>query len=245
MLLKNQGFTVLELVLALGLLAVVMAGVGRVMLTQKRLYRELGQRADLSDNLRTAGDILSAELWGLDAADGDILALGADSIRIRAERAFSGVCGLPTSPLRLRRDLTFGVRDFAVGDSLLVYSSPDSAWRTDVVTSTPIRVSCPDSVTTPVRAFEVVTYRSYRASDGAYYIGMRDAGGLQPIAGPLVAAGLLFSFFDSSGSPTGVPRAVAAIRVRIRMQSAEPVTRRGVTTPLVDSTVRWVSLRNN
>jgi len=244
--LNTRGFTVPELVLALGLFAVVMAGVSRVLLTQKRLYRELGQRADLSDNLRAAGDILSSDLWGLDAMDGDILAMGPDSIRIRAERAFSGVCGPTTSPLRLRNDLAFGIRDFAVGDSLLIYSSPDSAWRTGVVTSAPTRVSCPDSVlVTPVRAFEVVTYRSYRASDGAYYIGVRDAGGLQPIAGPLSPAGLLFTFFDSSGAPTLVPRAVVAIGVRIRMQSAEPVTRRGVTALLEDSLVTRVSLRNN
>ena len=243
--LKSRGFTVLELVLALGLFAVVMAGVSRVLLTQKRLYRELGQRTDLSDNLRAAGEILSSELWSLDAVDGDILAMAADSIRIRAQRAFSGTCGPLASPLRLRDDLTFGVRDFAVGDSLLVYSSPDSAWRTSVVTSAPTRVSCPDSLVTPVRSFEVVTYRSYRASDGAYYIGVRDAGGLQPIAGPLAPAGLFFTFFDSSGAPTVVPGAVAAIGVRIQMLSAEPVTRRGVTGLLEDSLVTRVFLRNN
>ena len=242
---RSRGFTVLELVLALGLFAIVMAAVSRVFLAQKRLYRELGQRADLSDNLRAAGDVLASELWALDAADGDLVAIGPDSIRIRAERAFSAVCGVPASPLRLRSDLTFGIRDIAVGDSLLLYWSPDSAWRTGVVTTTPVLTSCPDSLASPVRAFEVVTYRSYRASDGSYYIGVRDGGGLQPIAGPLVPGGLLLTFFDSTGAPARVPRAVAAIRVRVRMQSAEPVIRRGVTALLEDSTVRWVSLRNN
>ena len=242
---RDRGFTVLELVLALGLFALVMAGVGRVLLTQKRLYRELGQRADLSDNLRTAGDILSSELWGLDAADGDLEAMGPDSLTIRAARAFSAVCGVPASPLRLRRDVTFGVRDVAVGDSLLVYAFPDSSWRPGVVTATPSPISCPDSIATPVLAFDVVTYRSYRASDGAYYIGVRDAGGLQPIAGPLPPGGLLFSYFDSAGAPAAVVPKVAAIRVRIRMQSAEPVTRRGATTVLEDSLVTWVTLRNN
>lgn len=242
---RSRGFTVLELVLALGLFAVVMAAVSRVFLTQKRLYRELGQRADLSDNLRAGGEVLASELWALDAADGDLLAMGPDSVSIRAARAFSAVCGVPGSPLRLRSDVTFGIRDIAVGDSLLLYSSADSAWRTDVVTSTPVLTSCPESVATPVRAFEGATYRSYRASDGAYYIGVRDAGGLQPIAGPLVPGGLSFTFFDSTGAPASAPRAVAAIRVRIRMQSAERVIRRGVTSFLEDSTERWVSLRNN
>lgn len=239
---KARGFTVLELVLALGLFAVVMTAVSRVLLSQKRLYRELGQRADLSDNLRTAGDILGAELWGLDAGDGDILAFGPDSVTIRAQRAFALACSVSGGAVVLNRAMTFGVRDVAVGDSLLVYA--DSEWRPGMATSVS-SAACPDSAQTPVRAWEVVTYRSYRASDGAYYIGVRDAGGLQPVAGPLVPGGLLFSYGDSAGAPTAVARAITVIRIRIRMQSAEPVTRRGVTALLGDSLSLWVTLRNN
>lgn len=239
---RARGFTVVELVLALGLFAVVMTAVSRVLLSQKRLYRELGQRADLSDNLRSAGDILGAELWGLDAGDGDILAFGPDSMTIRAQRAFALACSVSGGALVLNRAMTFGVRDVAVGDSLLVYA--DSEWRPVVATS--VRsTACPDSAQTPVRAYEVVTYRSYRASDGAYYIGVRDAGGLQPVAGPLVPGGLLFSYADAAGAPAAVARAIAVIRIRVRMQSAEPVTRRGVTTLLGDSLISWVTLRNN
>lgn len=240
--LKARGFTVLELVLALGLLAIVMTAVSRALLSQKRLYGELGQRADLSDNLRTAGDILGAELWGLDAGEGDILALGPDSITIRAQRAFALACSLAGGALVLNRAMTFGVRGVAVGDSLLAYA--DSGWRPGLVTSVS-SAACPDSAQIPVRAYEVVTYRSYRASDGAYYIGVRDAGGLQPIAGPLVPGGFQFSYADTAGAATAVARAIAVIRIRMRMQSAEPVTRRGVTALLGDSLTRWITLRNN
>jgi hypothetical protein len=239
---KARGFTVLELVLALGLFAVVMTAVSRVLLSQKRLYRELGQRADLSDNLRIAGDILGAELWGLDAADGDILGFGPDSITIRAQRAFALACSVAGGALALNRATTFGVRGVAAGDSLLVYA--DSEWRPGLATSVS-STSCPDSAQIPVRAYEVVTYRSYRAADGAYYIGVRDAGGLQPIVGPLVPGGLLFSYVDTAGAPTAIARAIAVIRLRVRMQSAEPVTRRGMTTLLGDSLIGWVTLRNN
>jgi len=237
-----RGFTILELVIALGLFAAVMTAVGRVLLTQKRLYRELGQRADLSDNLRTAGDILGAELWGLDAVDGDIIAFGPDSVTIRAERAFALACSIAGGVVVLNRAMTFGVRSIAAGDSLLVYG--DSAWHPGLATSVSSS-ACADSTQSPVRAFEVVTYRSYRASDGAFYIGVRDAGGLQPIAGPLVSSGLLFSFFDTAGAPAAVAGDISAIRIRVHMQSAEPVTRRGVTVPLQDSLVSWVTLRNN
>lgn len=239
---KARGFTVLELVLALSLFAVVMTAAGRVLLTQERLYHEFGQRADLSDNLRTAGDVLGAELWGLDAADGDILAFGPDSVTLRAQRAFALACSITGGALVLNQPMTFGIRSFTVGDSLLVYA--DSVWRPGLAASV-VSSSCPDSAQIPVRAFESVTYRSYRASDGAYYIGVRDAGGLQPIAGPLVSGGLLLSFFDSAGAPAAGPRVISAIRIRVRMESAEPVARRGVMAVLQDSLVSWVTLRNN
>lgn len=240
--LRARGFTVLELAIALGLFAVVMTAVSRVLLTQKRLYRELGQRADLSDNLRASGDILGAELWELDAVDGDILAFGPDSITIRAQRAFALACSVTGGALVLDQAMTFGVRSISAGDSLLVYA--DSLWRPRAANSV-ASTSCPDSTEIPVRAYEVVTYRSYRASDGAYYIGVRDGSGLQPIAGPLIPGGLLFSYFDTAGAPAALARAISAIQIRIRMQSAELVTRRGVTTLLADSLVCWVTLRNN
>lgn len=259
--LRAKGFTVVELIFALGLLAVVMTAAGRLLLNQGRFYRELGQHADLDDELRAGAEILAGDLWGLDAREGDILAFGSDSIRIRAQRVFSIVCGTAGGSLLLRKVLTFGVRDAGAGDSVLVYAGADSGWKAGVVTSGPASASCPDStlaqrvavsfagplpsVGAPLIAYEVVTYRSYRASDGAYYLGLRDAGTLQPLAGPLAPAGLLLTFFDSTGAPARAARDVNAIRIRLRLLSAEPFTRRGVTALLDDSVVSWVTLRNN
>lgn len=258
---RRAGFTVVELTVSLALFAAVMGAAGRLLLTEQRRYRELGQRADLSDNLRAAVQILSGDLWGLDARDGDILALGSDSLRIRAERVFTVVCQAETGSLVLRKARTYGIRDFAAGDSLLVYAESDTLWRAGAVTSPPASASCPDSTPgerigvelfgalpgpgSPVRGYEVVTYRSYRGADGAYYLGVRDAGGLQPVAGPLAPSGLLLSFLDSAGAPTSIPSMVAAIRIRVRAVSAEPVTRGGRTALLVDTAVSWVTLRNN
>jgi len=259
--LRRLGFTVVELILALGLLAIVMTAAGRLLLSQKRFYRELGQRADVSDGLRAGLEILAADLWSVDAREGDILAFGADSIRIRAQRSFAIVCGTAGSSLLLRKALTFGVRDVAPGDSVLVYAGADSGWRAGMVTSAPGSASCPDttpaarvpvalpgsfpSAGAPVIAYEVVTYRSYQAADGAYYLGLRDAGMIQPLVGPLAPAGLAFTFFDSTGVPAAAARGIDAIKIRLRMLSAEPVTRRGVTGVLDDSVVGWVTLRNN
>jgi len=253
---RRRGLTLVELVFALGLLAVVMTAAGRLLLFQRRFYRELGQRADLNDNLRAGAEILSADLWSVDAREGDLLAIGADSIRIRAERQFAVVCGMSGASVLLRKSLTFGIRDLAPGDSLLAYVEPDSQWAAGVVTSGPASASCPDStpgervgvsmagsaglplaVGTPVRGYEVVTYRSYRASDGAYYLGLRDAGALQPLVGPLAPAGLLFTYFDSAGGVTSSAKSVSAIGIRLRARSAQAM--------LDDSVVSRVTLRNN
>lgn len=252
---RRRGLTLVELVFALGLLAVVMTAAGRLLLSQKRFYWELGQRTDLNDNLRAGAEILAADLWSVDAREGDLLAIGADSIRIRAERQFAVVCGMSGVSVLLRKSLTFGIRDLAPGDSLLAYVEPDSQWAAGVVTSGPVSASCPDStpgervgvsmaasalpltVGTPVRGYEVVTYRSYRASDGAYYLGLRDAGALQPLVGPLAPAGLLCTFFDSAGGVTSSAKNVTAIGIRLRALSPQ--------SALDDSVVSRVTLRNN
>ena len=259
---RPEGFSLAEVLVALALLGIVSVGAGRLLLTEQRSYREIGQRADLADNLRAAADILAADLWSLDAVDGDILALGPDSIRVRGERRFAVVCqALGGASLTFRGSLTFGVRDFRPGDSILVYVPGDSVWSAGAVTAGPAAAACPDSAPgeridvslpgpapsagTPVRGFEIVTYRLYRASDGAYYLGVRDAGGLQPLAGPLTADGLRLGFMDSAGAFTADPRATSAIRIRVRALSAEPVFRRGRSVTLDDSVVAWVTLRNN
>jgi len=262
---NRRGVSLAELVVALTLAALVSGSVVRVLLLQGRAYRELVQRAGLADNLRAGADILAADLWSLDAVDGDILALGPDSIRIRGQRRFGVLCAAaPTgggATLTFRDTLTFGIRDFRPGDSLLAYVPDRPVWVVWAVVSAPWAARCPDSAAAerldasfpgpppssgaPLRGFEIVTYRSYRGSDGSYYLGLRDAGGLQPLAGPLSADGLRLAFFDTAGVETAVPALVQAIRVSLHALSAAPVARRGGTAALSDSVTVWVTLRNN
>lgn len=104
----------------------------------------------------------------------------------------------------------------------------------------------------PMRGFETVTYQLYQpAGDTSYYIGMQPAGGtLQPLIGPVLANGLSFAYYDSTGVVTGNRQRVARIDFVVRARTTQPVrseTGLGTSTlaNAVDSINSSVALRNN
>ena len=92
---SRRGFTLIELLVALVLLGLVSTAIYRVLVNNQRLYMAQVQRIDLSQNIRAANTVLSAEFRELDAFDGDIAAIGPDSIVIRAMRWLSFICVPP------------------------------------------------------------------------------------------------------------------------------------------------------
>ena len=92
---SRRGFTMIELLVALVLLGIVSTAIYRVLVNNQRLYMAQTQRIDLSQNIRAASTILPAEFRELDAFDGDIIAMSADSILVRGMRWLSFVCVPP------------------------------------------------------------------------------------------------------------------------------------------------------
>jgi hypothetical protein len=179
-----------------------------------------------------------------------------------------------TATLTIARDPRFGLRDGdPATDSLLVYDPGADAWLVGSIISAkdascgpPDRVPPPraarlvqarltlrpgsgDGTSTlpegsPVRWFEPVTYLLYQASDGRHYIGQRSGGDLQPVIGPLTPRGFELRYFDAAGDVTPDPRRVAAIEIRVRGRSTQPVrASTGGLTRLTDSLVTRVALR--
>lgn len=137
---SRRGFTMVELLVALVLLGLVSAALYRVLVNNQRLYFAQTQRIDLSQNIRAATNILPAEFRELDAADGDILAMSATSIQIRAMRWLSFVCVTPGLPgaftMTIRGGQTgmpmyYGSRNITATDGLLIYLDGDPTTRTD------------------------------------------------------------------------------------------------------------------
>jgi hypothetical protein len=101
----------------------------------------------------------------------------------------------------------------------------------------------------PVRGFEPVTYQLYQPpSDSLWYVGLQPAGGtIQPIIGPVLANGLSFAYFDSTGAVTTIPGRVARIDVTVRGRTSQAVQNAAGAgkSVAVDSVVTSVALRNN
>jgi len=137
--LARRGFTLIELMIALVLLGIVSTAVYKVLVNNQRLYTAQTQTIDLQQNIRAAAAILPAEFRELDAADGDIKAMTATSLRIRGMRQLSFVCatpvlggGLGQIVLTVRTTPIYGTRQtFKQGDSILVYWEGNPTTRTD------------------------------------------------------------------------------------------------------------------
>lgn len=157
-----RGFTVLEVLVALVLLGLVSAALYRVLVNNQRLYMAQTQRIDLSQNIRAAAAILPAEFRELDASEGDIAAMSADSIQIRGMRWLGFLCAVPPLGGALNgvgliirggapgQPLFFGARGINPTDEVMVYydgnqaSRADDFWAQASVTAAPNGQNCTD-----------------------------------------------------------------------------------------------------
>jgi prepilin-type N-terminal cleavage/methylation domain-containing protein len=93
--LTRRGFSLVELLVAMVLLGIVSMAIYRVLVNNQRVYLAQTQRIDLQQNIRAAETILPAEFRELDASEGDIKAMSATSLQIRAMRWLGFVCDRP------------------------------------------------------------------------------------------------------------------------------------------------------
>ena len=158
----RRGFTMIELLVALVLLGIVSAALYRVLANNQRLYMAQTQRIDLSQNIRAAGSILPAEFRELDASEGDITAMSATSISLRAMRWVGFACNTPPlggslNPVSVivrggapGQPLFFGARGIRDNDGILIYydgdknSRLDDFWATGTITASPNGQNCDD-----------------------------------------------------------------------------------------------------
>ena len=202
----TAGATLVELVVALVLGGVVAGAVGVVLHDHQRFYRSESQILDVEEGLRAVVQLLPAELRELDARAGDLVALGRDSVSIRAMRGLAVICAAPdraSGSVVIADSLTYGWRGIdPTRDRALVFrdgdpgTAADDRWLDFTVTSvgaatrcgdggpgTGLRLAGPtadlDSVAagSPVRTYERVVYRLYADDQGQSWLGERGYGG--------------------------------------------------------------------
>jgi prepilin-type N-terminal cleavage/methylation domain-containing protein len=104
----------------------------------------------------------------------------------------------------------------------------------------------------PVRVFQIVTYKVYQGSDGEWYLGQRidhPAGGsIQPLIGPLIGSnGVDFRYLNAAGNQVADSSQIALIEIRLRGRTASKIAQASApgVKYMVDSIVTRVALRGN
>lgn len=242
----RRGFTLTELIIVTVLGALVIAASLQILITNQRTYTAQNAKIQGQQATRAAADILFSELREISAQDGDILAMGSDSLALRVMRNFGVTCAV---------DLSLGVpildvlkvgEHFEVGDSVFVFAdnetttSSDDTWISASVAVVDTTETCgtneateltftgqmalftADSVRTgaPVRSFTRYTYGLF-SYDGDTYLGRREPGeSALPLVGPLRASGgVEFTYLDADGNTTSVTTDVRQIVVTMRTAS--------------------------
>lgn len=208
----DRGFSLLELVIALGIAGLILAAGMGVAVQQQRFYATASDVAGAMATLKRLESGLANELLPLNATAGDIIHAGPDSLVIRLFEGVYSTCDRRASPLAFVVErLTRGGQP-AVGDSAFIYSQgatsefTDDLWLKMKVT-TATATTCPDStpawalvvsgITTgeastipsgaPVRIFRHAIYSFEDRGDGGWFVvrSNRD-GSSTAIAGPLL-----------------------------------------------------------
>jgi prepilin-type N-terminal cleavage/methylation domain-containing protein len=140
----RRGFSLVELLIAMVLLGIVTLGLYRALMTNQRVYQQQTQIIGLQQNMRAAAAILPQELREVDATEGDISAMTATSMTVRAHRWTAVMCTQPvtglggglgpnllTTTMIIRGQPFFGRAINTTSDSLFIRYEGDDGTRQD------------------------------------------------------------------------------------------------------------------
>jgi prepilin-type N-terminal cleavage/methylation domain-containing protein len=144
---RRRGFTLIELLVTMTILGLLGTMVTAVMVGQQRFFQRTTQQMDVRRELRTAVNVMSAELRSVSSAAGDIVTFDRMSITFRGVLGSSVVCATPTRALldlvptnMARMQLSNFTSDPSVGDSVVVLRTDSSGvageyWSAHRITS--------------------------------------------------------------------------------------------------------------
>lgn len=148
-LVNRRGFTMVELLMAMTMLAVVGATIVAALTTQQRFVRATSDVGNMRSQVQTAALILPGDLRGVSATGRDIVAMSDSSIRARATIVSSVVCAVSGNTITLAPDAAYqsqgpmGIINVrltsimltpnAATDSAFVWGQTGSSWNNGAV----------------------------------------------------------------------------------------------------------------
>jgi prepilin-type N-terminal cleavage/methylation domain-containing protein len=154
---SRRGASIIELMIALTIFGLVMAGVTSAISEQTRFQAGAARVVSSQRTMRQIGDLLPGELRALGTGAGDIYAMNASSIDLRVTTGSSVVCAVTGGgmsvtipPVQLGTGLPLtSWRDVPLaGDSVFIFDEGasaarnDDSWRAYRLTAAPAAGSC-------------------------------------------------------------------------------------------------------
>ncbi len=151
----RRGFTLVEMLVSMLLLAIVGGAMTRVLIKQQQYYRDSGRTAAARRELRLGATVLPAEFRSISSAGGDILTMSESDITVLAAIGASIVCAkgpawFAIPPVNLaRQTLTSLATTPLDGDVVFLYNdstlkgSEDDKWEQFTLTGRSQTADCP------------------------------------------------------------------------------------------------------
>lgn len=163
----GRGFTLVELVITLTLVAIVGTVTVNVMLSQSRHVQQAAEQIRVHEALRQSSEILSADLRGLAPAQGDLADFTGNSLTVRATVGSGIVCSVNGSASvdlvpqeAALAPMTYFVDSPVVGDTLQLLRLSDNSWQAMPITGVSSGTSaCPASSSVFVTAADAAKSR--------------------------------------------------------------------------------------
>jgi len=249
---RSRGFSLIEVLVAMTLTGIVVAGTLRALTAQKKFYARQARILEARHAMRASATILTSEFREASATGGDLYAIAADSVALRSTVGFAVVCGINVGSGTLSLLRVSGHFRLEAADSVLVFvenapSDADDVWRALPVASISTGAPSCDSgqaadrvvsitgslsgiwVGAPLRLFRPYVFGLFEMN-GKWWLGRRNRGSgpdYVPVAGPLAPPGdlgLQLDYYRQDGVATANPSQVSRVTIGVRAPTDRTLT---------------------